>query len=340
LPEAPPGRVVFGQWRGEDLVVVRVSDRSWEIQCHGGAVAVQRIANDLTAAGVRWDSGADSVSRSTSGGAPVPPNGDEARLDEVESAVRALLPYCRTLTTAELVLAQQSNGLRELLLDIEEAERSPKHTTSLEAARAARSELSRWLPAAAHLVEPWRVAVIGPPNAGKSSLVNALAGLERSIVSDVPGTTRDQLDIEILIDGWIFLLMDTAGIRDAPESAIEADGIARARHAAVTAELVLHIADYDAWRRMPDTGDAGPFGQDSTAEFTTPLIRVVTKSDLAPPHQRDSLAASVGHVVSARTGEGLDELRAAIRRAVLPELPSIATRLPLAGLWSRLNVNS
>jgi tRNA modification GTPase len=241
------------------------------------------------------------------------------------------------LTTAELVLAQQSNGLRELLLDIERAERSPDSRTSLETARAARSELSRWLPAAAHLVEPWRVAVIGPPNAGKSSLVNALAGLERSIVSDVPGTTRDQLDVEILIDGWS---IDTAGIRDAPDSAIEADGIARARRAAITADLVLHVTDFDMRRRMPDTGGTGPFGQDSTVEFTTPRIRVFTKSDLVPPHQRDSLAALDGRVVSARTGEGVDDLRAAIRRAVLPELPTVATRLPLAGLWLRFNVNS
>ena len=93
------------------------------------------------------------------------------------------------------------------------------------------------------LVKPWRVVVSGPVNAGKSSLVNALAGFSRSIVSAEPGTTRDVLETRIVLDGWEIDLIDTAGLREPDEvaSATERAGIERALAAAVTADLVLQV---------------------------------------------------------------------------------------------------
>src|SRR5439155_7912555 len=81
-----------------------------------------------------------------------------------------------------------------------------------------------------HLTQPFRVAVAGAPNVGKSSLVNALAGYSRTIISPTPGTTRDLLTVPIALDGWPVELIDTAGLRAAVEP-LEQQGIERADRA-------------------------------------------------------------------------------------------------------------
>ena len=106
------------------------------------------------------------------------------------------------------------------------------------------SSSSTCVPAFCPTTRPWRVVLGGAVNAGKSSLVNALVGHARSIVTAVPGTTRDLVETRIVLDGWEVDLVDTAGLRGAAEGvdAVERAGIDRAVAAAEDADLVLRIA--------------------------------------------------------------------------------------------------
>lgn len=145
------------------------------------------------------------------------------------------------------------------------------------------SELAAFLlrPPAERLRDGVRVVIAGPPNAGKSSLFNALAGREAAITSPIPGTTRDLIEAPVAIAGSPFLLIDTAGMRDAAD-AVEALGVARAHAAAQGADILL-------WLGAPEAAPAG-------------AVLVHAKADLAPPVAGSEIA------VSALTGMGMDAL--------------------------------
>ncbi|WP_082659593.1 tRNA uridine-5-carboxymethylaminomethyl(34) synthesis GTPase MnmE [Aureimonas sp. AU40] len=149
--------------------------------------------------------------------------------------------------------------------------------------------------AGAHRAEIWRdgfrVAIAGAPNAGKSSLLNALAAREVAIVSAIPGTTRDVIEIRLDIEGMPVLLSDTAGLRETADE-VEAIGVSRARERIGAADLVLSLIDPGALAEEPliEAGD-------------TPVLRITTKSDLY-----SALPAKFDAALSARTGAGLDAL--------------------------------
>ncbi|GJE36380.1 tRNA uridine-5-carboxymethylaminomethyl(34) synthesis GTPase MnmE [Methylobacterium persicinum] len=134
------------------------------------------------------------------------------------------------------------------------------------------------------------VVLAGEPNAGKSTLLNALARREAAIVSDVPGTTRDAIEVRLDLDGLPVVLVDTAGLREAHE-AVEAEGIRRSRARIAQADLVLALVPPGG--HPPDLGGA-------------PALTVHTKADLPGP-------APAGLAVSARTGAGLPGLLDALR---------------------------
>jgi tRNA modification GTPase len=144
------------------------------------------------------------------------------------------------------------------------------------------------------------IAVVGAPNAGKSSLVNALAGRDVAIVSPEAGTTRDAIEAHLDLGGYPVVLVDTAGLREA-ESSVEAEGIARARARAEAADLVLALFAADA---PPDPA--------TLALLDDRAIAVASKSDLGgqPSANRPPAAAGFAAVtaVSAKTGEGIAEL--------------------------------
>ena len=149
------------------------------------------------------------------------------------------------------------------------------------------------------------VAIVGRPNAGKSSLLNALAGQERAIVTDIPGTTRDVLRESVSIDGATLELADTAGLRES-DDIVEREGIRRARAQLERCDVALLVTD------DKHADDDFAFFEGTPPHATR--IVIVNKIDLSsvPPHgERHD-----GHVtlwLSARTGEGLDALRATLR---------------------------
>ncbi|WP_449410501.1 tRNA uridine-5-carboxymethylaminomethyl(34) synthesis GTPase MnmE [Methylobacterium komagatae] len=134
------------------------------------------------------------------------------------------------------------------------------------------------------------VVLAGEPNAGKSTLLNALARREAAIVSEIPGTTRDAIEVRLDLEGLPVVLVDTAGLRDTDE-AVEAEGIRRSRACIAEADLVLAL--------VPPGGVAPDLG-------AAPNLLVHTKADL-------SSEPSEGLAVSARTGEGLPALLDALR---------------------------
>jgi tRNA modification GTPase len=163
---------------------------------------------------------------------------------------------------------------------------------------------------AAHLADDRRgerlregvvVAILGAPNAGKSSLLNALAGREAAIVSARAGTTRDVVEVRLALGGIPVTLADTAGLREAADE-IEQEGIRRARRRAEEADLVLAVFAAD---QEPDAETLG---------WIRPgTLVVANKIDLAPPPA--AIGGMVPIAVSARTGAGLDVLREALVQA-------------------------
>jgi tRNA modification GTPase len=160
------------------------------------------------------------------------------------------------------------------------------------------AEIEGWLakPSSERLREGVRVVLAGPPNAGKSSLFNALMDDDAAIVADLPGTTRDVIERPISVSGLPFVLVDTAGMRADSGDPIETQGIARAEAECARADIVLWL---------------GPEGEGPPG-----AVEVATKSDLSAPEKRAPEA-----VVSATTGNGVAELWSLIVRKAKVLLP-------------------
>ena len=144
------------------------------------------------------------------------------------------------------------------------------------------------------------VVIVGPPNAGKSSLLNALAGFDRAIVADVPGTTRDLLRESVRLDGIELTLVDTAGLREGGD-AIEREGMRRARGELQRADLALAVLAPGDEAQMPALR--------ATLAGVPRVLWLHNKADVAPR------SADEGLVVSAKTGAGLDRLVEELKRA-------------------------
>jgi tRNA modification GTPase len=157
------------------------------------------------------------------------------------------------------------------------------------------------------------IVIIGPPNAGKSSLLNALARRDAAIVSHEAGTTRDLIEVPMEIGGYAATLVDTAGIRETSGS-IEAEGIRRALHRAEHADITLRLCDITT---IADEAKS------ITAGLHADMLVIATKADLAPlPALPFPVIA-----VSTSTGEGIPELLAALSELVAKRMESVASPL-------------
>lgn len=163
----------------------------------------------------------------------------------------------------------------------------------------------------------YRIAIIGPPNAGKSSLLNALARREAAIVSDIPGTTRDVVEVRLVLAGFPVWVADTAGLREAAD-AIEAEGVRRALERAEEADLRIGLAPVGPGG---PTGKTGPTGLIEALRAGDILVR--SKSDLSPTGPTGGPTGKTDVLtlpVSAKTAQGLPELEAALTARVAAAL--------------------
>jgi tRNA modification GTPase len=303
--------VVFGRWggpQGEELIVVRRAADNLEVHCHGGIAAAAAILRDLARAGCRQiDISAWASDASRNG---VDAAGDEAERERrlIVAEAQLALAFARGPHAARL-LAHQLSGSLAAAIDTLRAAESPQREALAE-------RLLSWRGLGLRLTRPWRVVVAGPPNAGKSSLVNALAGFARSIVSPTAGTTRDVLETRLVLGGWDLVLIDTAGLRLEAGDSIEEAGIAKAVAATSQADLVVVVTASD----QPDTTAAG-----TMLCPHAPRLFVTNKSDLLtiPP-----AAAPPSLHTSALTGAGIEDLASRIIHTLIPQTPPPAEPIP------------
>lgn len=294
---------------GEDIV---------EYQCHGGRAVVAAVLDALTSIeGIRLAQPGEFTRRALANG----------RIDLTEAEGLADLLEAETEQQRRNALALSSGALSrqvdtwqaqilslsaraEAAIDYvgDEDETATDVTLLVGEARAFGAELALWLdrPRAEPLKEGIRIVVAGPPNSGKSSLVNALVGDDRAIVTPIAGTTRDTIEVPLAIDGMPVVLVDTAGLRETADP-VEAIGIERAQREVERSEILVWLGD---------VSDSPPHPH---------IILVRSKCDLPAT----SVDNRVHLAVSATTGHNL---------ALLTEqLMEIATGLLPAGAQLALN---
>jgi tRNA modification GTPase len=297
---------------GEDTV---------EFQCHGGRAIVDAVLRSLERIdGLRAAKPGEFTRRAFENG----------RIDLTEAEGLADLIEAETESQRKAALAVAEGGLRkqigqwqqrlialsamaERVIDYDEDDLGPDSTMT-DACRSLGNELFDWVrrPRVEPLKDGIRVVVAGPPNAGKSSLINVIAGQDRAIVTELPGTTRDHIEVPLSLAGIPIVLTDTAGLRAALEP-VEAIGVARAAALMERADIIVWLGDGEHSPQHPR------------------VVMVHAKADL--PERGETPLGALG--VSSVTGAGvpaLIERIGALARALLLAEDQIALNRRQAGL--------
>jgi len=369
--KSPTHRILFGQFVDADgspvdtvLLSVFRAPRSYtgedmvEISSHGGGAIPHTIVEALIASGARPARPGEFTERAFRNGKL-----DLAQAEAVAAVVRSRSARSARAATAALggelsrLVGALDDALVSLLAEVEARIDFPSDVGErIDGAALARAcggiarQVSAWLsriPSARRREEGVRVALVGRPNVGKSSLLNALVGYDRAIVTDVAGTTRDTVEGSIWIDGVELRLLDTAGMRGA-EDAVERIGVERAERALAEADLAVLVLDSTrtddeaAWAAgivgagaAVAAGAAGAAGE--LAATRRPVLVAWNKADLANDGGVASGAAGGGLAVAARVvgalaevetiaihPGGADPLLGALRRALPHVLEDVA----------------
>jgi tRNA modification GTPase len=294
---------------GESIVVCRTEWNRIEIHCHGGRMASDQIVRELVRHGAVEQSAAESIGRELD--------------DEIANEAREDLTRASTHRSTSILLDQMRGALGNEFRSIGVLMNSKQYS---EAGARLRLLLGRYA-VGRHLIAPWVVVLAGPPNVGKSSLLNLLLGYSRAIVHEQAGTTRDLLSERSSLDGWPIEIVDGAGIRDREMAgdAIEAMGIERTLLRIGESDCLLLLVDsVSGWTKVHESILSHPRGH---------TILVLTKSDLAieTTSPRSSQLAqeiakldSDGRVAlvvetSAVTGFGLEKLMETIVAELVPQ---------------------
>ncbi|KIH77664.1 tRNA modification GTPase trmE [Geoalkalibacter ferrihydriticus] len=291
-----------------------------EIHCHGGAVVGRRILEALVEQGARLAHPGEFTLRAFLNGRI-----DLSQAEGVMQLINAQSVLGQRLAMRHLqgALSERCSALRETLCDVLSVVEAwidfPEEDLDPSSENRIRSHLQESLGQVKQLLESFEsgrvlregvaVLILGRPNVGKSSLLNALLGSERAIVTDLPGTTRDTLEEQIDLQGLRARFIDSAGLRDSSDP-VEQEGVRRSRDKIAEADLVLFMVDGNQGLTDEDFGALG------LCDFHKVLL-VVNKSDLGLCDLDSDLQSLPRVHLSAKTGQGLDDLRSRIREFFL-----------------------
>lgn len=291
---------------GEDLA---------EIHCHGGRAVIAAIASALASLQGLRAAGPGEFTRRAFDNGRMDLNAVEGLSDLLAAETQAQRRAALLMTEGHF--SRQIEGWRQSLLHLSALTEAALDFSDEDDVPAAniedeiRTQIGQLrdlcaqalsAPSVQRLRDGVRVVLAGPPNAGKSTLLNSLVGRDVAIVSDIAGTTRDRIEVPAAINGIAFLFTDTAGLHIGNGDVIENIGMERARHAMAAADLILWLGD----------ADSAPCDD---------VLLVAAQSD------RTDRADRPGFKVSALTGEGMDALRMAIQSraaALLPQTGEVA----------------
>ena len=300
-------------YTGEDVV---------ELHCHGSQQIVKTILNLYQTVGIRLAQPGEFTYRAFMNG----------RLDLSQAEAVARLIHCRSESSRKIALSQVGGSLSrkihsftvrlkqilvllEAWIDFPEENLPPEDIQKI--AREVTSvlnemnEITDTYGAGRILSEGASIVLVGQPNVGKSSLLNALLGEDRAIVTDVPGTTRDLLEESLTIGQVPIRLVDTAGLRSTVDK-VEQEGVRRAEQSIKHADLVLFVIDTS---KKIDELDYSAYQQCCGL----PVFLVMTKIDLSPSPLFSPFPGLKTFSVSTRTGEGLELLRSGISDFLIGE---------------------
>ena len=338
MADCPPRTLVYGELHDRkgallDLCLCTVSrapnsytgEDTAEFQCHGSPVVLRALLDELFALGARQALPGEFTRRAFLNGrltlSSAEAVADIIDAESAESAKNAAGQLAGALSrrTAGIYDALSDISAHyHAVLDYPDEDIEPfelaRYQTALENARDTLAALLATYGRGKLMNEGIPAAIIGRPNAGKSSLLNALLGYERAIVTRVPGTTRDTIEEKLKLGAVTLRLIDTAGLRETDDE-VERLGVERSRRAMESAELLLAVID----------GSESVTAEDeeilAAAEKAPHALVVLSKKDLK---EDSSLSTALPVVaVSSLTGEGIDRLEAAIEALFpLPAVPA------------------
>jgi tRNA modification GTPase len=322
------GRIISLQGEMVDEVVVIVmrapksytAEETVEIHCHGGSLITRRVFETILSAGVRSAMPGEFTARAFLNGKI-----DLSQAEAIQEIISAKNDLALKAAENHLqgALSKKITFFQKQLVDIaahleawvdfpEEGIEFSSMDTLLATLNDIKNQMSllcNTFHEGKIMKEGLSLCLAGSPNVGKSSLMNALLGKNRAIVTDIPGTTRDLLEADLRLGDLHFTLFDTAGIRET-EEVIEKEGIKRSRQAMETADLILLVLD----------SEQGISSQDQELLKKAPrhkTIVVWNKIDMASSHEPPKSAVSI----SAKEGTGLHELTEAIEKLIWKKGP-------------------